>query len=449
MVDVLDGGSQRPPLPRWVWLLGAGVAAVALIVVAVTHNGGHRKATVDPTPSSFPAPSSAPTPLPSPSPTLSSTPPPIGAVGTLTTTPGAEWPSAPAGCGDVVLLALRTLTSHYNNAKGVVLVGGHRLETVRLDRPLATTVPSLSTGSGMRYTSLAAGPHASYAQIEPCDPSSTVSAAGFFYRIDADGPHRLNVTGDLLVGGAHHAWAVRFPPQPTAAASSPVALGESLVPLDGGPTITLEPNAYLIADTTAGLVVGVTDPLTDALPRIELVDAATGRVVRTVANAYTLAAHNHDLVAESPTCGTLPTPTVICSLERLDLTTGRSLGTYTLPAGRTPVSGAVFSPDGRTIAFQLTEATHDPRFGTEFPPSDVAILHLDTGRLVVVPNLEFAPKTSVGLTFDANGSSLLVMIDQGAYGELLIWQEGMSAPALVVTVPGPFAEPPAVVLTQE
>ncbi|MDQ1464954.1 MAG: hypothetical protein QOC73_1895, partial [Actinomycetota bacterium] len=67
---------------------------------------------------------------------------------------------------------------------------------------------------------------------------------------------------------------------------------------------------------------------------------------------------------------------------------------------------------------------------------------------VVVPNLEFAPKTSVGLTFDANGRSLLALIDQGAYGELLIWQDGMPAPALVVTAPGPFEEPPAVVLTQ-
>jgi hypothetical protein len=431
-------------LPRWVWLLGAGVAAAVLIVVAVTRNGSHRKATVGPTPSSFPTPSSSPTP----SPTLSRTPPPIGGVGTVTTTPGAEWPSAPAGCGEVVLLALRTLTLQYGKTTGTVLVGGDRLQTVRLDQPSSTAVSSGSTGSGMLYAALATGPDAAYAETFPCDPSSNVGAGGFFYRIDAGSARRLNMTGDDLIGGAHHAWAVRFPPEPTAPASSPVASGEVLIPLDGGPTITLEPNAYLIADTTAGLVVGVTDPLTDALPRIELVDAATGRVVRTVANSYTLAAHGHDLIGEGQTCGTLPTPTVICSLERLDLTTGRSIGTYRLPDGRTPVSGAVFSPDGRTIAFQLTEATHDPRFLTEFPPSDVAILHLDTGRLVVVPNLEFAPKTSVGLAFDASGSSLLALIDQGDHGELLIWQEGMPAPALVVTVPGPFAAPPAVVLTQ-
>ncbi|MDQ1465432.1 MAG: hypothetical protein QOC73_2373, partial [Actinomycetota bacterium] len=195
MVDVLDGGSQRPPLPRWVWLLGACVIAAVLIVVAVTRNGSNRKATVDPKPSTFPTPSTTPSLSPTPSATLSSTPPPIGGAGTLTpTTPAAAWPTAPAGCGDVVQLPLRTLTSHYNNATGVALVGGHRLQTVRLDRPLATTVPSLTTGSGMRYTSLAAGPHATYAQVEPCDPSSTLSAAGFFYRIDADGTHRLDVT---------------------------------------------------------------------------------------------------------------------------------------------------------------------------------------------------------------------------------------------------------------
>jgi hypothetical protein len=42
---------------------------------------------------------------------------------------------------------------------------------------------------------------------------------------------------------------------------------------------------------------------------------------------------------------------------------------------------------------------------------------------------------------------LLPLLDEGDHGELLMWQEGMSAPALVVTVPGPFAAPPAVLLT--
>ena len=234
MVDVLDGGSQRPPLPRWVWLLGAGVAVAVLVVIAVARNGSHHKTAVDPTPSSFPT--STPTPSPSPTPplTLSSTPPPIGAVGTLTTTPGAEWPSAPAGCGDVVQLPLRTLTSHYGKTTGTVLVGGDRLQTVRLDQPSATAVSGGSTGSGMRYAALATGPDAAYAETYPCFPSSTVSPGGFFYRIDAGSARRLNMMGDELFGGAHHAWAVRFPQQPTAAASSPVASGEALIPLDAG-----------------------------------------------------------------------------------------------------------------------------------------------------------------------------------------------------------------------
>jgi hypothetical protein len=464
MVDVLDGGSPRPPLPRWAWVLAAAVVA-AVLVAAVTR-GSHHKATVAPTPSASPTPSapahsssagqsSSPGLASSPAtgvssaatPTPTQVPPPIGAIGTAaaTSAPG-EWPSAPSACGDVAPLPLRTLTSDYSNATGVVLVGGHRLQTIRLDHPLVATAPSLSTGSGTRLTSLAAGPHATYAEIVPCDPSSTVSAAGFFYRVDADGTHRLDVTGDFLVGGTHHAWVERFPPEVTAA-SSPSASGVVLVPLDGGAAITLEPNADLIADTTAGLVVEVTDPVSaDTPPRIELVDATTGRVTRVLTNANALSAQGRDLVVESQSCGIQPTPTV-CTLERLDLATGHSIRKYPLPAGRQPVSGAVYSPDGRMLAFQVTETKDDPRFETPFPPSDLAILHLDTGRLVIVPNLELAPKSSVGLAFDATGRSLLALLDEGDHGELLMWQEGMSAPALVVTVPGPFAAPPAVLLT--
>jgi hypothetical protein len=128
--------------------------------------------------------------------------------------------------------------------------------------------------------------------------------------------------------------------------------------------------------------------------------------------------------------------------------TGRPRATFVLPAGRVPVSGAVFSPDGTTAAFQLTRARQDPRFATGRPyPSDVAVLHLDTGSLDIVPGLELPPGAGAGLAFDGTGSWLLVTVSEGDHGELLAWRRGMPGPALVARLPGPFMAAPPLLLT--
>jgi hypothetical protein len=166
-------------------------------------------------------------------------------------------------------------------------------------------------------------------------------------------------------------------------------------------------------------------------------------------DGYPLAADAHTVLAQTHPCGFQEA--VACTLERLDITSGGMARTYPLPAGRAPTSAVIFSPDGRLAAFQLTRATKDPRFSTGHPapPSDVAILHLDTGQLDIVPNLELAPKTGAGLAFDNTGSSLFITLSEGDHGQLLIWQHDMSGPALVTTVPGPITgAPPLLVLNQ-
>jgi hypothetical protein len=230
----------------------------------------------------------------------------------------------------------------------------------------------------------------------------------------------------------------------TPSSGVPFRPGVVLTPLDGGATLTLGPNSYIVDDAEAGLVVGVQDPDPQAAPTIELVDVATGAIARSFAGGYPLGANGHDVIMQGTACNPQQTVPPACILERVDVTTGNVTSRYPLPAGRAPTSNAVFSADGRLIAFQLIRASQDPRFATDHPapPSDLAILHLDTGRLEVVPNLEFAPKTSASLAFDAASTSLLAAINEGDFGELLIWQSGMTAPALVETLPGPLDAPP-------
>jgi hypothetical protein len=104
----------------------------------------------------------------------------------------------------------------------------------------------------------------------------------------------------------------------------------------------------------------------------------------------------------------------------------------------------VFSPSGAVAAFQLARARPDPRVttGHPLPPADVAVLHLRTGRLDIVPGLELPPGTGAGLAFDATGSWLLATVSEGDHGELLAWRHGMPGPALVTRLPGPLMAPP-------
>jgi hypothetical protein len=87
--------------------------------------------------------------------------------------------------------------------------------------------------------------------------------------------------------------------------------------------------------------------------------------------------------------------------ESIDLSTA---ATARFTPGR-PISDAVFSPGGTKAAFQLTRASQDPRLttGWPYPPADVVILHLHTGRLDIVPGLELPPMTWAELAFDATG----------------------------------------------
>jgi hypothetical protein len=431
--DVIDGGSRGSALPRWAWVVAGVLALAALIIVVATRNGPHHSVSARPKSSPLAPQSNASTPS-DPGNTQ------------LATASAAEWPTAAGACGSNALLPQRSLALHYGNVDGTVLVGGASLQTVTLGQPSTSPVRGGPGGNGMFVDTLVAAPDAAYAQVAAC--GATTGGTGTLYRIEAGVARPLAASGDQwLVGGAHHGWAVRYPLRVTASDGVPTNPGPTLTPLDGGRTITLATNAYLFADTTAGMVVGVDDPVNpEAPPSVEVVDVGTAKAVRTWVGGSLKAAQGRSLIVQTGSCGATPTPPGPCSLQRLDLITGQETGDYPLPAGRSPVSTAIFSPNGKVIAFQLARSGHDARFATDFPPSDIAILHLDTGRLSIVPNLEFAPKTGVGLAFDATGASVLATVNDGDHGELLIWQEGMTGAALVTSIPGPLDAPPPILL---
>ena len=309
-----------------------------------------------------------------------------------------------------------------------VLVGGTALREVTPGGALSRPLPGLP-GQGRVVTKLVSGPGADYAFVDP-----QCSGYLWVYRIVAGAAHRLGTAAFDLLGGPHHAWAVTYPRHTL------------LTPLNGGRTVTLKAGTDPVADTAAGLVVDY-HPRTGGPGALELVDPTTGALVRRLARGSPLGAAAGVVLVSLPDCGASPANRM-CTLESIGLTTGQPTATFKLPGGRVPVSDAVFSPSGTLAAFQLARAGQDPGFtaGSPSPPADVAVLHLDTGKVDMVPGLELPPGTGAGLAFDATGNWLLATVSEGDHGELLAWRQGMPGPALVTSLPGPLmAAPPLLV----
>jgi hypothetical protein len=182
---------------------------------------------------------------------------------------------------------------------------------------------------------------------------------------------------------------------------------------------------------------------------VELLDPSTGALVRRLAEGSAIGATGNVVLVSLPGCGA-PSAHRTCTLESIDLRTGRPAATFALPPGRVPGSAAVFSPDGTSAAFQLARARQDASVttGGALPPADVAVLHLDTGGLDVVPGLELPPQTQTGLAFDPTGRWLFATVSEGGHGELLAWRPGMPGPALVTSLPGPLVTAPPLLPAQ-
>ena len=402
MSDTVEFGGWRPP-PRWVWAV-AGVALVAVLAGVVSARSRPHNAA-----SSRPGPATG-------SPSAGSREP-----GTV-----ARWPTAVGACGSPVYLPQIRLAARGADVHVTLLVGGTALRQVTPGRAVYRALPGL-WDQGLMITKLVAGPDADYAFVDP-----RCSGYLWVYRITSGVAQVLNTPADDLLGGPHHAWAVTYAPHTV------------LTPLNGGRKITLRSRTDPVADTADGLVVAHR-PRAARPDTVELIDPGTGALVRHLAAGFPLGAAGHVVLLSRPGCGA-PLTRSRCTLESVDLRTGRPAATFEMPAGRVPVTGAVFSPDGTAAAFQLARARQDPRFttGSPFPPADVMVLHLRTGGIDIVPGLELAPETAAGLVFDPTGNWLLAMVSKGDRGELMAWRQGMTGPALVTSVPGPLMAPPPV-----
>jgi hypothetical protein len=312
-----------------------------------------------------------------------------------------------------------------------ILVGGYGLRLVDADAGRAQSVARIPADATHTTGELVRAGDAVYALAGRCD----AAGGSRVYRIRNGTAEPLaTVPADDLLAGPNRVWAVNYTDQ-NGAQNKPVVLRR----LDGGRPLTLQPNAYPVADTDSGIVVATGESgQVVRPPRISVLDSHTGRQ-RIVGVGAPLAAERDQLLVVQGSCIEERANTS-CTLVRVDLATGRQSRRYALPDGRVPASGGRFSADGQLVAFQLSRATPDPRFDADhpIPPSDLAVLQVDSGRLDIVPGLELAPKTAAGLAFGpAPGNWLFATVSDGDHAHLLAWHPGLSGPQSVARLDGP------------
>ena len=398
---------------------------VTTVVVAVSMRGDSHGNVA-------PSPSASPTSAPQPSavPTMGPTPVTVASVTAV------SWPTAPGACHSTAYLPLIDPVSLDAVVRAALMVGGAQLRTLTVGGSQPASTLPLPGPSGGQIDALVAEPDADYALAVSCG-----SRSGTAYRIVGGIAQRITGPAGTLLGGAGRVWRVVTGEPDTV-----------LTPLDGGRAVDLASGTSPVAETALGLVAARQNSAQAASPpALLLVDESTGSVIRELGDRYPWGANDHTLLSEDSGCGAADTPSA-CPLRSIDLATGTLTREYPLPPGRAPFSTAVFSPDGRLVALQLVRATPDTRFATGHPgrPSDVAVLHLDTGEVDIVGGLELPPNTTVGLAFDDSSTALFVTASLGDQSELLVWREGMAGPALVATLPGAVdGAPPLLVLGEQ
>jgi hypothetical protein len=260
-----------------------------------------------------------------------------------------------------------------------------------------------------------------YALVVHCD----YTRANRVLRIGSDGRASAVVANaeiDHLIPGGVAGWGVDYHVNPPNAAVT-------LIPLDGRKPIDLPLGVGPLA-VHGNLIVGVLNR-PDGAPssiadQLILLDRATGGPRSILGTSY-LSTVSAGLVLWTESACVADHG---CVVHSYDLDTGQTATrSYPLTANAT-LWGGVVSDDRRSVAFQLPRDRPDPRYdpGHPAPPSDLAMLDLDTGALKIVPGVELAPKTVSGLVFSSDRRWLVIALDEGNRTRLLVWRPGLRHP---------------------
>jgi hypothetical protein len=335
--------------------------------------------------------------------------------------PRQPWPTAAGSCGSERFLP-KVAAAPLRTSTGVrVQVGGQSVHTVDVDARSLTSAPGLRLSTGQFVSRLMPGKDASYALVQPCDSTDTSSVL----RITRDSSSLVasnRYIESLLADGRGGVWAVQVE---DIATTGPITLfqlpGPGVVRLPVG----LSPVAVW-GNRMIGLTTAAGERRSPSSGTLVSYDLSTRSLGPVLGRASSLTADAGLLMWIDQPCSLVTT----CALHRYDLATGVStVRSYTLPV-ETSIADGVISPDRTQLAFPLARIYEGQRadFDGFGPAFDVAVLHLDTGRLEKVGGLVLPATGMPGLDFAAQGNWLVITLNQGRSAELLLWRSGQPRP---------------------
>ncbi|MGH3501370.1 MAG: hypothetical protein ACRDQA_10855 [Nocardioidaceae bacterium] len=393
--DVLEHGPERPRRRRLPIALAA-VAVLGLVAYGAVRLGGE-----------------------GPGAGSGGTDPPR-AVTSPAASPTESWRTTEGACESRARLPIMRPTPRVlQQTTGLrVIAGGPKPAVIDVDSGRST--PLSGVPDGEHVDQLVRRGDKIYAVAEACYDQDDGNQSPTVLRVRDHGTDRVHFAGPVggLIAGPSGVWGVRL--------SEPGHKKTILRGIDGS-TLRLPRGVWfagVMQDAIVGEIMG--NPDVDRLPALALFDPDTGKVRRRIPGASPLAVTD-DFVLWTQNCAspytTASSPPCVLHRAGPGVHAGRD-DTYTLPRGRVPFGRGAVSTDGRFAAFQLGKTHQDGRYnmGHPGPPSQVAVLDLSSGKLQVVPSLELAPKTLVGMAFAPDSGWLLLAVNEGRHGRLLAWR---------------------------
>ncbi len=463
------GGRARPPGAgprRWAALAIAGVLIFGLGMAVGTHIGdgnvadgrvgvpgastgasdsatdsGSPSATAPPARTDNPSPPPARLPAQVSPPRSTPNPTEMTHVPGTTSSPSPSiqpaaarpWPTANGACGAKVPVPLLSHLGTLDAPTGLQLLAGNDTRRFDVDTGMRGA-PLFPLQRGEFVSQLAVDGAGVVAVISDCRGYPPVRVV----RRSADGTiHTIGVNragyqvGSLLTGG-NRIWISLYHAQPDSVSYSTSAV--LLRATDGSSTVITLPDGFDPVAGSGNLIVGNwSDSESSARGPIQLYSLSRRAIVAQLGGStpsYVVA--NGYIVWLDDGCE------LSCPVHRYRIRDG---ATTTVDAAVPPSTAWVaISPDGTRIAGVRYDRPANPRFTTDHPggPTGIVMMDLRSGTVTALPGIELAPKANPSLAFSNDSRWLVVGVDGGRTGRVLLYDRSLTRPLDTgVTVPGP------------